>query len=293
VSPGPAAFTLAKPSQPQPPAAAAIEQLDRTGRELAAIVSHDLKNPLAVITGRAQLLRRDLARGGAPDLGRVGDGLAQIERSAAAMVDMIDELMDVSSIQAAPAPILDLRPTELVGLVRRVAAEYQQLTERHRIRVRATAAALIGNWDAARLERVVMNLLSNAIKYSPEGGEIDLLVSWFATNSHPWAVLRVRDRGIGIPAPGSACWPSVRSSNNTAGPSASGVEWAAARSSRCAYRSPPAASRRAGPARALAGRRQPMRASGGRRTNATHCACGAGRRTAPQATPTTNLGKSM
>lgn len=197
--PGPAAFTLAKPSQPQPPAAAANVQLDRTGPDLAAIVSHDLKNPLAVITGRAQLLRRDLARGGAPDLVRVGAGLAQIERSAAAMVIMIDELMDVSSVQTAPAPILDLRPTELVGLVRRVAAEYQQLTERHRIRVRATAAALVGNWDAARLERVVVNLLSNAIKYSHESGEIDLLVTWFATNSHPWAVLRVRDRGIGIP----------------------------------------------------------------------------------------------
>jgi signal transduction histidine kinase len=112
---------------------------------------------------------------------------------------MLDELMDVSYDHTASSPTPDRRPTDLVALARRVAAEYQQLTERHQIRVRATATAVVGNWDAARLERVVVNLLSNAIKYSPDGGVIDLTVAWDRTASPPWAVLRVRDRGIGIP----------------------------------------------------------------------------------------------
>jgi signal transduction histidine kinase len=162
-------------------------------------VSHDLKNPLAVIKARAQLLRRQLARREAPDVERLDDGLAQIERTASAMVAMLDELMDVAYTPSASPPTPDRRPTDLVALARRVAAEYQQLTERHRIRVRATEAAVVGNWDAARLERVVVNLLSNAIKYSPEGGDIDLTVACDGVASPPWAVLRVRDRGIGIP----------------------------------------------------------------------------------------------
>jgi signal transduction histidine kinase len=115
------------------------------------------------------------------------------------MVAMLDELVDASYTQTAPSPP-ERRPTDLVALARRVATEYQQLTERHRIRVRATEAAVVGQWDAARLERAVVNLLSNAIKYSPDGGDVDLTVACDKTPGPPWAVLRVRDRGIGIPA---------------------------------------------------------------------------------------------
>jgi signal transduction histidine kinase len=179
--------------------AAELEAAHRAERELAAAVSHDLKNAVALIRGRAQLLRRDLTRPEFPDIGRLDDGLAQIARSASAMVAMIDELLDVSYTHTASPSTPDRRPTDLVALVRRVASEYQQLTERHEIRVRATAAAVVGNWDAARLERVVVNLISNAIRYSPDGGKIDLTVVWDETVSPPWAVLRVRDRGIGIP----------------------------------------------------------------------------------------------
>jgi signal transduction histidine kinase len=176
-----------------------LEAVQRTERELAAAVSHDLKNALTAIKGRAQFLQRDIARPELLDAGRLEDGLVQIIRTASAMVAMIDELMDLSSTHTTAVSAPDYRPTDLVALVRRVASEYQQLTERHQIRVRATAAAVVGNWEPARLERVVVNLLSNAIKYSPDGGEIDLTVAWDKAASSPWAVLRVRDRGIGIP----------------------------------------------------------------------------------------------
>jgi signal transduction histidine kinase len=176
-----------------------LEATQRAEQELAAAVSHDLKNPLAVIKGRAQLLRLHLARREPPDLERLAEGLTQIERTASAMVAMLDDLMDLPYTHRVAASVADRCPTDLVALARRVASEYQDLTERHRIRVRTTAAAVVGNWNAARLERVVVNLLSNAIKYSPDGGEIDLTVTWDNTVSPPWAVLRVRDRGIGIP----------------------------------------------------------------------------------------------
>ena len=180
--------------------AAELEAARRAEQKVAAAVSHDLKNALTAIRGRAQLLRRDLARRECPDLRRLDEGLAQIERTASAMVAMTDELTDLPYTSTASPSTRDHRPTDLVALVRCVAAEYQQLTDRHRIRVRATAGAVVGTWDAARLERLVVNLLSNAIKYSPDGGEINLLVTWDGTVSPGWAVLRVRDRGIGIPA---------------------------------------------------------------------------------------------
>ena len=54
---------------------------------------------------------------------------------------------------------------------------------------------MVGNWDTARLARVVDNLLANAIKFSPRGGRITLSLA----REHERAVLRVSDQGLGVP----------------------------------------------------------------------------------------------
>jgi signal transduction histidine kinase len=81
-----------------------------------------------------------------------------------------------------------------------VAAEHQRTTQRHRLRVQTREARLIGVWDAARLGRVLDNLVANAIKYSPAGGQISIEVGHELSAAGSWAVLCVRDQGIGIPA---------------------------------------------------------------------------------------------
>jgi len=68
--------------------------------------------------------------------------------------------------------------------------------------IQTTLDELVGLWDIARIERVLINLLSNAIKYSPQGGEIciEIMQEFSADRSDGWAILRVQDQGIGIPA---------------------------------------------------------------------------------------------
>jgi signal transduction histidine kinase len=61
--------------------------------------------------------------------------------------------------------------------------------------VAAPADPVVGRWDRARLERVVDNLVSNAVKYSPGGGAVEVSV----VQDGRWAILTVRDQGIGIP----------------------------------------------------------------------------------------------
>ena len=68
------------------------------------------------------------------------------------------------------------------------------------IRVEAGPDPLSGHWDPERLERVLDNLLSNALKYSPDGGEVRLVLRREEGPGGPWAVLEVRDHGLGIPA---------------------------------------------------------------------------------------------
>ena len=93
---------------------------------------------------------------------------------------------------------LDRRETDLVALTRRV-ADQSATSDHQRIRVQTTRPALLGRWDPARLERVVSNLVSNALKYSPDGGDIVLLLFQESDSTGNWAVLQVRDQGVGIP----------------------------------------------------------------------------------------------
>src|SRR6185369_6698928 len=90
---------------------------------------------------------------------------------------------------------------DLVELARQSAAEYRETAPAHSIRRETDEAELTGQWDAGRLERVIANLVGNAIKYSPNGGEIVLSVRRETTpDGFEFAVLAVRDQGLGIPA---------------------------------------------------------------------------------------------
>jgi PAS domain S-box-containing protein len=178
---------------------AAIKELERQKDEFLASAAHDLRNPLTSIKGYAALLQRQIARADLPNAERLLAGLGQIEVSATRMAVLLDGVMDLAQLQMGRPLELHRQPTDLVALVRSAAEEQQQLVEAHRIRVKPTVPSLIGFWDAARLERVVQNLLSNAIKYSPDGGEVLVTLSDAPAAEGAWAMLTVRDRGVGIP----------------------------------------------------------------------------------------------
>ncbi|CAA9268707.1 MAG: hypothetical protein AVDCRST_MAG77-3058 [uncultured Chloroflexi bacterium] len=221
------------------------KQAEAERNAFLATLVHDVKSPLTAAKGTAQVLRRWATRGAMPpeQLARRAD---TIDTSISRAVGRLDELLDVARLQAGEALELRREPVDLVELVLRAVAQFQSGTERHLLHVdvpdlpsepdvpaatSATSAAdtptaggggLVGQWDRARLERVVDNLLSNALKYSPEGGAVTVAV-WRepatpATAANPapqdqqgalpplpappvaWAVFSVTDEGIGIPA---------------------------------------------------------------------------------------------
>ena len=116
------------------------------------------------------------------------------------MVLLIDEMMDAAYLRAARQLDLKPGPVDLVGLAAAAVEEAQRTTNRHGITIDTASDSLVGTWDGARLSRVLGNLLGNAIKYSPDGGEI-LVRLWREEDEHgAWALLAVRDEGVGIPA---------------------------------------------------------------------------------------------
>jgi signal transduction histidine kinase len=149
--------------------------------------------------GRASLLQRAVARAE----GRVGpdfsDGLQSIEESTNQLVRLINEMLDVTRLRMGQTVELDLGPADLVRIASRLASEYQNMSPRHTIRLETDLTRLLGDWDEARIERVVSNLLSNSVKYSPHGGDIRIGAAREEHDGGDWAVLTVTDWGLGIP----------------------------------------------------------------------------------------------
>jgi signal transduction histidine kinase len=177
-------------------ARAAAEAAINARDEFLAVVSHDLRNPLAAVSGNIQLMRRRMARGEVPTAEQLVERLDMIQRGVSALSRQVDELHDASLLQAGRQLDLRLQRTDLVALVRDYVRGLQNTSDSHRFHFHANVGELSGNWDSARLERVLSNLISNAIKYSPAGGEIEIHIG----SEDNWAVLSVADEGLGIPA---------------------------------------------------------------------------------------------
>jgi two-component system, sensor histidine kinase len=171
----------------------------RVRDDVLSAVSHDLRNPLTAIKGQAQLLRRWAMRRDLPESERLVRGLHQIDAAATRMSTWIEELLDVTRLELGQELPLRLAATDLVDLVRQAVHDHQQTTSLHVLRLEVADSHLVGEYDAARLRRVLDNLLGNAIKYSPAGGEITISVRREKDGDHGWALVRVRDRGVGIP----------------------------------------------------------------------------------------------
>jgi signal transduction histidine kinase len=165
-----------------------------------ATVSHDLKNPLATIHGQAQLLRRLRAPSDQPDsVERLQNGARRIEATVERMSRMIDGLLDITLVGLGRRLELEKARIDLVEVAGRVAAEHQERAPKHHIQL-AGEPSLVGEWDLARIERVLDNLIGNAVKYSPDGGVITVICVKEGDTPDSWAILSVRDSGVGIPA---------------------------------------------------------------------------------------------
>jgi signal transduction histidine kinase len=165
------------------------------GLALAALW-HDLRQPLTVIQGSAQLLaiRIEAAR---TDRASLTEAVAMVEEAAGRMTRMLDDLHDLSQTQDGQPALLKRRPTDLVALAHRIVDEQRRLRGNPTITVSSTVAELVGQWDAGQVGRVLVNLLTNALKYSAPTAPVRVRVSGERAD---WARLEVVDEGIGIPA---------------------------------------------------------------------------------------------
>jgi len=173
-----------------------VEQLTAANRrkdEFLAIVSHELRSPLASIVYASGILRRLMGA----DLAVQSRMHELIERQARQMAFLATALLDVDRINSGRLRV-QLERVDLRAVLAR-AVETLELDFRERNQHLSTTSAIASIWvmaDAGRLEQVFVNLLANASKYTDHGGQVSLSLS--AEDGH--ATVRIRDSGIGISA---------------------------------------------------------------------------------------------
>jgi signal transduction histidine kinase len=157
--------------------------------ELVAVVSHDLKSPLAVLTGYAHVLAES------PELSPLSRGhVRAVIENAERMRDLIESLLDLAQVEAGLGG--EVESCDLVRLIGSV----QEMLERQAQDKQQTLtfnllplSNVVGN--PVRLTQVVCNLVGNAIKYTPPGGSVQVA----AEQRDREVCFYVRDNGPGIP----------------------------------------------------------------------------------------------
>ncbi|TWA55109.1 phospho-acceptor domain-containing protein [Azospirillum baldaniorum] len=178
--------------------AASNEQKNR----LMGMLAHDLRTPLQVVVGFAELLEQRLD-------GRLEAAeracLERIRESSLSMRHMVEDALSLAALQAGRMR-LARRPSDLMTLVRRNVSMNRVLAEGKSITIELSVPEPpmpMADIDPAKLDQLLNNLLSNAIKYSDRGGSVRVALSE-APGEGPgkgggWARLRVSDDGRGIP----------------------------------------------------------------------------------------------
>jgi two-component system CheB/CheR fusion protein len=170
----------------------ALREADQRKNEFLAVLSHELRNPLTPIRNSTYILEHC-----EPGGDQAKRALAVIDRQAAQLAHLVDDLLDVTRITRNKIQ-LQRHTLELNELVRHTVEDHRTLFDRADVRVEFHPASqpMSVSADRNRLVQVIGNLLQNAAKFTGRGGETRITISADARERR--AVIQVADTGVGM-----------------------------------------------------------------------------------------------
>lgn len=167
-----------------------LASANRSKDEFLAMLSHELRSPLASIGYALALLREPAGEASARQRMQ-----ALIERQLGRVTQLVDELLDVSRITNGRLHLQRERVDLRVVVINAIETLESDLNERNQqLAIKLPDAPMWLQGDQCRLEQVFVNLLANASRYSDAGGSLAVCVH----EGDGEAVVRIRDSGIGI-----------------------------------------------------------------------------------------------
>jgi len=173
-----------------------LRRLQRIRAEFIDNLSHELRTPLTTVSLLSETLARDADAADPPVPDKIRERIAKIEVETGHLVQMVNELLDLSRIESGGSLLL-ADGLDMGRLAADAAERLRLFAERQGVNLRVeTDPGLPGiRGDGARLGQVVVNLVHNAVKFSPDGGDVVVRAQPVGDE----VVTSVEDHGVGIP----------------------------------------------------------------------------------------------
>lgn len=164
-----------------------LKKLDAFKSRLFTNITHEFRTPLTVIKGMSKQLERYEKK----------EFKAIIQRNANQLLRLVNQLLDLAKLSSGNMPI-NVNQGDMVLYLKYLTESFHSYAFSKKINLSFSAnpESILMDFDKDKIQQIVSNLLANAIKFTPEGGEVDLLV--FKT---PRVLeIKIKDTGPGIPA---------------------------------------------------------------------------------------------
>lgn len=171
-----------------------LKVLDRQKTTFFQNISHEFRTPLTLIVGPLENILSE-------KFGRLGKSLKEqleiIQRNSRRLLGLINQLLDLSKLDAKKMPIKTVYGN-LSGLVSDVVASFKPYADKLNIKLVVPDGfkKIEIAYDPQIMEKVLINLISNALKFTPKGGRVSVSAS--ETDEGSYGVITVKDSGIGI-----------------------------------------------------------------------------------------------
>lgn len=171
-----------------------LKKVDSLRRELIANVSHDLRNPLAIINGYIETLQ---IKGDSLSKEEKDKYLKIISDSTDRLTKLVSDLFDLSKLESGQMQV-KLERLKIQELLFDSALKYELLAQTKGIQIKSQICQNLPavNADLSLIDRVIQNLLDNAVKYTPQAGQILIDACEVA---HGGVCIKIRNSGNGIP----------------------------------------------------------------------------------------------
>ena len=175
-------------------ARAQAESANALKSDFLAKISHEVRTPLNAIIGFSDLMIEE--RFGRIDNDRYRGYLRDIRRSGTHVLDLVNDLLDISKIEAGKVD-LEFDACDLNNVVSEAVAMTQPAANKERVIIRTSLSAAVPKVvaDPRSIRQIVLNITSNAIKYTKQGGQV-IVSTVYDENGE--VVLRIRDTGVGM-----------------------------------------------------------------------------------------------
>ncbi len=178
----------------------AVESASEAKTRFLATMSHELRTPLNAISGFGQLITQKLHHQEDAAANELKEYLALIDENAAHLTTLIDDILDLSRIEADKLD-MNLENVEVNRLIEGIRAGFASPCQERDIQLTVDASGLSQQMlviDKVKTLNILNNLITNAVKFSHIGGDVKV----FFSQTEQQLLVEVNDNGIGIPADG-------------------------------------------------------------------------------------------